>query len=182
MLGLGAGADRPDFEAFGEPFETSERIAAMDEAADLVDAWLRGETVDRSGQRFVARQVAVGPTPAQRPRPPIWLGASGRPGALRRAARWDGWIAVSINDDGVTLGLTPEAFAAQVERVRGEVVALGREAGSFDIAVFGQDGLGGARAADYEAAGATWWLESFSPMRGSLDELLATVSKGPPGR
>ncbi len=182
VLGLGAGADRPDFEAFGEPFETSERIAAMDEAAGLVDAWLRGETVDRAGQRFAATQVAVGPRPVQQPRPPIWLGASGRAGALRRAARWDGWIAVSINEDGVTLGLTPGAFAAQVERVRGEVAALGRDPATYEVAVFGQDGLGAARAAEYEAGGATWWLESYSPMRGSLDDLLEAVSKGPPAR
>jgi hypothetical protein len=32
----------------------------------------------------------------------------------------------------------------------------------------------------YAEAGATWWLESLSPMRGSLDELLAIVEAGPP--
>jgi hypothetical protein len=35
-------------------------------------------------------------------------------------------------------------------------------------------------ARGYAEAGATWWLESLSPMRGSLDVLLAIVSAGPP--
>lgn len=180
ILGLGAGGDQPDFEAFGEPWEASVRVAAMDEGSGLVDAWLRGETVEHAGARYVARGVAVGPSPLQRPRPPIWFGGM-RAGALRRAARWDGWIAVSILEDGVTLGLTPSTFEERVARVRQERAAAGLGE-PFDVAVFGQDGLGGARAADYDAAGATWWLESFSPMRGSFDELLAAVAKGPPGR
>ena len=29
-------------------------------------------------------------------------------------------------------------------------------------------------------AGVTWWLESLSPMRGSLDELRRIVEAGPP--
>jgi hypothetical protein len=29
-------------------------------------------------------------------------------------------------------------------------------------------------------AGATWWLESLSPMRGSVDDLEAIVRSGPP--
>ncbi len=179
ILGVGAGADRPDFEAFGEPWQASERIARMDEAAALVDAWLRGESSESEGASLVSRGVAVGPTPAQTPRPPIWFGGS-KPGALRRAARWDGWIAVSILEDGVTLGLPPDAFAEQVGRVREERAAAGLEAAPFDIAVFGQDGLGGAQAREYADAGATWWLESFSPMRGRLDELVGIIAEGPP--
>ncbi|HYM83641.1 MAG TPA: LLM class flavin-dependent oxidoreductase [Candidatus Dormibacteraeota bacterium] len=178
VLGVGSGADRPDFDAFDEPFEASERIGRMDEAVDLVDAWLRGETVEHEG-RLVERAVAVGPAPLQRPRPPIWFGSSGRPGALRRAARWDGWIAVSVNEDGVTLGLTPDAFGSAVTRLREERAAAGLD-GPYEIAVFGQDGLGGARASEFADAGATWWLESYSPMRGSLEEIDAAIAKGPP--
>jgi hypothetical protein len=32
----------------------------------------------------------------------------------------------------------------------------------------------------YQAAGATWWLESIHGMRGSLDEMMARVEAGPP--
>jgi alkanesulfonate monooxygenase SsuD/methylene tetrahydromethanopterin reductase-like flavin-dependent oxidoreductase (luciferase family) len=180
-LGIGAGGDPADFEAFGEPSGSAARIAALDEASILVDAWLRGGSVRHEGDVFVARDVPVGPTPARRPRPPIWFGGSGRPGALRRAAAWDGWIAVAVGDDGVSLSLAPDDLAEAVGRLRAERVALGRDTAAFDIAVFGQDGLGGYRASEFAAAGATWWLESFSPMRGTADELLAIVAKGPPG-
>ena len=50
----------------------------------------------------------------------------------------------------------------------------------FDIAVLGVAGLDGTSVADYSDAGATWWLESLSPMRGSIDELEAIVRDGPP--
>jgi hypothetical protein len=51
----------------------------------------------------------------------------------------------------------------------------------FDIAVFGFSEPSGTDAvAAFGAAGATWWLESLSPMRGSIDELLARIEAGPP--
>lgn len=179
-LGIGAGGDRADFEAFGEEWDLAFRLETLDEAASLVDAWLRGKTVRHDGDAVAVREVAVGPAAVQHPRPWIWFGASGRPGALRRAARWDGWIAVSIEEDGVTLGLTPDRLARLATDVRAAVEELGRDAAGFDIAVFGQDGLGGYRASEYAAAGATWWLESFSPMRGDLDRTIAEIVEGPP--
>lgn len=181
VLGIGAGGDPADFEAFGEPWDAASRVEALDEAARLIDQWLRGHAAHHAGAAFVARDVAVGPSPVQRPRPPIWFGAGTRAGALRRAARWDGWIAVSIEEDGVTLGLTPEELAVSIDRLRRGRSGIGGEpADPFEVAVFGRDGLGGVRARDYADAGATWWLETFSPMRGPLDGLLAEVAEGPP--
>jgi hypothetical protein len=51
----------------------------------------------------------------------------------------------------------------------------------FDVAVDGYSEPGDPvlpRA--YEAAGATWWLESIHGMRGSLEEMMARVEAGPP--
>ena len=180
VIGCGAGGDPGDFTAFGEPADAASRMPRFDEAIDLVDALLRGETVGHDGPGFVVRDVAVGPRPVQQPRPPIWLGGM-RPGALRRAARWDGWIAIAVADDGSGISLSPEAFGEKVERVRAERAALGRDAEPFDVAVFAfSDPYGPELAQTYAAAGATWWLESLSPMRGSLDDLLRIVAAGPP--
>jgi alkanesulfonate monooxygenase SsuD/methylene tetrahydromethanopterin reductase-like flavin-dependent oxidoreductase (luciferase family) len=179
VVGVGGGGDPGDFTAFGEPVDAPSRVARLDEGVALVDALLRGETVHHEGPAFVVRDVAVGPRPIQQPRPPIWVGGM-RPGALRRAARWDGWIAIAVADDGSAINLPPDAFHGMVERVYAERAALGRSDEPFDVAVFAfsePPGSDGARA--YEEAGATWWLESLSPMRGSLDTLLSIVAAGP---
>ena len=144
-----------------------------------IDPWLRGETarLDVDG----ATDVRVGPRPIQVPRPPIWIGGM-RPGALRRAARWDGWIAIGTSDDGSSMALAPEAFGAMVGRVDEERASLGRDRRAvrrrrLRLQRPGRAGL----VRSYAAQGATWWLESLSPMRGSVDELLAIVEGGPPG-
>jgi alkanesulfonate monooxygenase SsuD/methylene tetrahydromethanopterin reductase-like flavin-dependent oxidoreductase (luciferase family) len=180
VLGVGAGGDPGDFASFGEPVDAATRIPLLDEGVGLVDALLRGETVNHEGPSYVVRDVAVGPRPVQQPRPPIWLGGM-RPGGLRRAARWDGWIAIAVAEDGSGINLEPDAFAGMVDRVRAERAALGRTAEPFDFALFAinEDGRPDLPRA-YADAGATWWLESLSPMRGSLDGLLAIVAAGPP--
>jgi hypothetical protein len=150
----------------------------MDVALAAIDPWLRGETarLDADG----AADVRVGPRPVQTPRPPIWLGGM-RPGALRRAARWDGWIAIATSEDGSAIALSPEAFGEMVDRVHAERASTGLGGAPFDIAVFGFSDPGGADLVrSFADLGATWWLESLSPMRGSIDELLEVVEAGPP--
>ena len=169
VLGIGAGGDPADFTSFGESYEAKGRMARFDEAAALVDGYLRGDG-----------GPAVGPRPVQEPRPPIWVGGM-RPGALRRAARWDGWIAIAVSDDGSAMNLSADGLASMVERLRVERALAGHAGLPFDIAVFGFSEPSGADAvAAFGAAGATWWLESLSPMRGSIDKLLARVDAGPP--
>lgn len=177
-LGVGAGEDQPDFESFGESHERRVRIARMDEALSIVDHGLRGERLDHAGEHLRAVGVVLGPRPLQRPRPPMWLGAL-RPRGVRKAARWDGWIAVAMSEDGASMTMTPEALADLVAVVRAERAADGREREPFDIAVLGVDGLSGMHASAYADAGATWWLESISPMRGSLVKLETIVRDGP---
>jgi alkanesulfonate monooxygenase SsuD/methylene tetrahydromethanopterin reductase-like flavin-dependent oxidoreductase (luciferase family) len=179
ILGLGAGEDEPDFEAFGESHDRSTRIARMDEGIAVIDAGLRGERLEHRGAHLTAAGVTLGPRPAQRPRPPIWFGAL-RPAGLRRAARWEGWVAVSLAEDGVSIDLTPEDLAERAAIVTRERAGLGLEPRPYDIAVLGTSAGDGPGPRDYTAAGATWWLESLSPMRGSVEELEAIVRNGPP--
>jgi alkanesulfonate monooxygenase SsuD/methylene tetrahydromethanopterin reductase-like flavin-dependent oxidoreductase (luciferase family) len=182
VLGIGAGADPGDFVAFGDPFEAPQRIRRMDEAAEIVDELLRGRRLAHTVGDYVVDGVAVGPRPVQEPRPPIWLGGM-RPGAIRRAARWDGWIAVAVSEDGSTMELTPDAFGEAVGRLHLERAALGRADEPLEVALFAFSEPGEADlVAEYAAAGATWWLESLSPLRGSLQQLLARVEAGPPRR
>ena len=179
VLGVGSGGDRADFEAFGEPFDGT-RTALMDESLGLVDAYLRAEVVTHDGPAYTARGIAVCQAPAEPPRPPIWLGGM-KPGALRRAARWDGWIGIATSEDGSGMALTPSAFGEMVSRVNGEREIAGRSDAPFDVALFAlSEPSEGELVRAYEDAGATWWLESLSPTRGSMDGLLARVEVGPP--
>jgi alkanesulfonate monooxygenase SsuD/methylene tetrahydromethanopterin reductase-like flavin-dependent oxidoreductase (luciferase family) len=180
VLGVGAGGDPDDFSRFGEDADRAVRIASLDEGLALVDAFLRGETVEHHGDHYQVSGATVGPAPVQEPRPPIWLGGI-RPGALRRAAAWDGWIGIIVTDDGAGLALTPGDVAGCVERIDAEREVLGRLESPFDVALFADSRFADADAIRaYGEAGATWWLESLSPMRGSLEELVAIVEAGPP--
>jgi alkanesulfonate monooxygenase SsuD/methylene tetrahydromethanopterin reductase-like flavin-dependent oxidoreductase (luciferase family) len=180
VFGVGAGGDPGDFTAFGEGARLPERVARMDAALRTIDPWLRGEPARAEG--VGALDVTLGPRPVQAPRPPMWLGGM-RPGALRRAADWEGWIAIAVSDDGSSMILGPDRLAEMVETIRAERSARGRAEEPFDVAVFGFTGPDGGAVTDaFAAAGATWWLESLSPMRGSMDALTAIVEAGPPRR
>jgi hypothetical protein len=111
--------------------------------------------------------VKLSPTPRQN-RLPIWIGGN-RPASLRRASRWDGWIADSTDPTGMTLSPGD---------VRMSVETIGRT-DVYDVAVLGERER--ADPADYERAGATWWLENLHDERGSLDDVLQLVAAGPTG-
>jgi len=180
VLGVGSGGDSGDFLSFGEPFEPKERAAMMDESLVLVDAFLRGQTVHHEGPTWIVRDSAVGPRPIQQPRPPIWLGGM-KPGALRRAARWDGWIGIAVSEDGSAMVLSPEAFGGMVDRLHAERAVAGRTDAPFEVALFGFSEPGERDlVARYGDAGATWWLESLSPLGGSVERLLERIEAGPP--
>jgi alkanesulfonate monooxygenase SsuD/methylene tetrahydromethanopterin reductase-like flavin-dependent oxidoreductase (luciferase family) len=182
IVGVGTGGDPGDFEPFGESFDAARRTATFDEELALVDRLLRGESVDHEGPAFTFRNAAVGIRPVQQPRPPVWVGGM-KPGALRRAAAWDGWVANAVSDATFTMDRSPDEIAALVARCAAARRDLGRGAAPFDVAVFGvSDHRGREVVAAYADAGATWWLESLSPMRGSLAELRALVRDGPPAR
>ena len=101
-----------------------------------------------------------------------------RPGALRRAGRYDGWIAIGVADDGSGMNLTPDDLGRMVDDLQKERVDQDRP---FDVALFGMsDPSDPGRVAAYAEAGATWWLESLSLLRGTIDQLKAIVDAGPP--
>ena len=94
---------------------------------------------------------------------------------MRRAARWDGWIAGGDNEECKMIK-TPEQVAEQLAYIQQHRSTLG----PFEVALTGcsQPGEGGL-IRDYAAAGVTWWLESLHGFRGSFDELKARVMAGP---
>src|SRR5919197_5515749 len=165
VFGAGLGGIESEFGKFGEPTDARVRAELLDEGLELLRRLWSGEEVTHAGSHFTVDGVTLAPEPVQE-RVPIWIGGN-RPASLRRAARWDGWLADSADPTGMTL--TPDDAARSIERI-------GR-AEDFDVAVLGQSDRGDPH--DYAAAGATWWLENLHDQRGGLEEVLALVGRGP---
>jgi alkanesulfonate monooxygenase SsuD/methylene tetrahydromethanopterin reductase-like flavin-dependent oxidoreductase (luciferase family) len=166
---------RPDFAPFGEPEDDRTRAAMLDEGLELLEAYFSGEGITRYGKYYTAQAVRLLPTPVKRPRPPVWIGGDSR-AALRRAARWDGWIIGSVDENSRTVK-TPEQLAAQVAAIRQQRTTDS----DFDVAVDGVTKAGeGSLPREYEQAGATWWFECLHLLRGTFEELLQRIAAGPP--
>jgi alkanesulfonate monooxygenase SsuD/methylene tetrahydromethanopterin reductase-like flavin-dependent oxidoreductase (luciferase family) len=166
-----------DLEPFGDPTDAPTLAAQLDEGLELVTRLWSGETVSHHGRFYHAEAAQLVPTPAQQPRIPIWIGGDSR-AALRRAARWDGWVTGTVDEQG-QITKPPERLAEQVAVLR---EARGGAA-PCEVAVDGISSAGDRALPEaYARAGATWWLEAIFGSRGSLDEMLARVSAGPPGR
>src|SRR3712207_7902660 len=89
-----------------------------DEGLLILDGLWLGETVTHRGQHYTVEGVSLAPRPLQRPRIPIWIGGEGAP-ALRRAARWEGWLAPSTSPDGTpSMAKSPERIAEMVAEIR----------------------------------------------------------------
>ena len=91
ILGLGAGYRPNEFDAMG--LDRPHRVSRMYEAVEVVKALWTGEPVHFQGRHFAIDGEASSIVPAQRPRPPIWLGANGENGVRRVARAADAWIA-----------------------------------------------------------------------------------------
>jgi hypothetical protein len=86
-----------------------------------------------------------------------------------------------MTEDGSGMSMSPQSFGELVAVCHSERRELGRAGEPFDVAVLGISGAGQPQpSAAFGEAGATWWLESLSPLRGSLDDLEAIVRSGPP--
>jgi alkanesulfonate monooxygenase SsuD/methylene tetrahydromethanopterin reductase-like flavin-dependent oxidoreductase (luciferase family) len=175
VFGAGLGGVPEEFTAFGDPGDAKERAAMLDEGLMILDGLWSGAPVTHRGPHYAVEGVSLAPLPLQRPRIPIWIGGEGAP-ALRRAARWDGWLAPTANRDG-----TPSKSSARIAEMVAEIRRHRTTDAPFEVAVDGYSEAGDAtlpRA--YGEAGATWWLEIIHGTRGPLDEMIARVEAGPP--
>ena len=165
-FGAGLGGVTSEFGKFGEPTDATVRAAMLDEGLELLRRFWSGEEVTHHGEHYTVDGVTLAPAPVQE-RLPIWIGGN-RPPSLRRAARWDGWLADGADPTGVTL--SPDDITRSI-------ATIGRS-DEYDVAVLGESDRMDSGA--YAQAGATWWLENLHDKRGGVDEMLALVHQGPP--
>jgi probable F420-dependent oxidoreductase len=123
VLGLGAGWNREEYDAFGLPYDR--RVARFEEAFAIVRGLLAGERVTVLGEHWQARDAVLLPRPA---RPvPLMVGSNG-PRMLRatlpHVGAWNTWY--------TGFGNTAEGFAALNERISAAAREAGREPGEIE--------------------------------------------------
>ena len=119
VLGIGAGWNKTEFDAFGIAF--AERASRFEEAFEIVRRLLGGERVTFEG-RFSRVEGAV-LLPEPRRRVPLMVGSNGDRvlrAALPHVDAWNTWYA--------DFGNTPEGFAALNDRVTRLAREVGRPA------------------------------------------------------
>lgn len=182
VAGVGLGDDGwSEFSSFGEAVSPVDRGNMLDEALELLQRLLSGESVRHDGRYYSVETTPLLPTPRQA-RLPIWAACrwpNRKP--LARAARLQGCFPIFATTDQ-----PPPPDPAEVTAIRAALADLGA-ASDIDLVVrcslSGQDG---ARTSDTVAAlgqaGATWVLENFGPTEPPAVVVERVVRQGPPGR
>jgi F420-dependent oxidoreductase-like protein len=88
-LGLGAGWNQAEHEAYGFPFpDLGERIEILAEQLEIVHRQWTEDEFSFEGRHYRLQSSRAEPKPLQQPHPPIVMGGAGGPRAARLAARW----------------------------------------------------------------------------------------------
>ena len=160
ILGLGAGWNRREYDAFGFPYDR--RVSRFEEAFTIVRTLLRDGQIDFHGTFHDIDRCVLSPR-ASESGPPIMIGSIGDRMldiTLPHVDAWNMWWS--------QYGNSVEGFAREKERVDQLIAAAGRPPGSVaaTAAVLVQlhDGVG-RQMGDYDD------VETVTPLTGSVDEL-----------
>jgi probable F420-dependent oxidoreductase len=123
VLGIGAGWNRTEFDAFGIPYDR--RGARFEEAMAIIGPLLAGERVTVTGDHSSVEDAVLLPPPARRV--PLMIGSSG-PRVLRAALPW----AVAWNTWFDLYGNTPDGFESESAKVSAIAAETGRDPSSIE--------------------------------------------------
>jgi probable F420-dependent oxidoreductase len=134
IVGVGAGYQEPEFEALGADFANRNQLT--DDGIRTVTAIWSGESVNGN--------TAL-PRPAQRPRPPIWVGGNSKMAMRRAVELGDGWCPVpnprALVARRRTSSLeTVDDFRVKVAELRAHAASVGRT-GPFELPFMPFSGL-----------------------------------------
>jgi probable F420-dependent oxidoreductase len=118
IFGVGVGGEfKTDYAVAGVPMK--ERGARLSEAITVLRKLWTGEPVSHGGPHYPFMELTMSPAPKQPGGPPIWCGGRSD-GALKRAGELaDGWMSYVV---------TPEMYAAAMDKIQAAADAVGREA------------------------------------------------------
>ena len=119
ILGLGAGWHKPEYDAFGFPFE--HRFPRFVEAFTIIRTLLRERRIDFDGRYFTMRDCEIRPFGPRPGGPPLMIGSHGPrmlAETLPHVDMWNGWYAWTGN--------TVEGYAALHAEIDAASAASGR--------------------------------------------------------
>lgn len=184
ILGVGAGWNRPEYEAFGYPFD--HRVDRFEEALQILRPLLKEGRVDFAGQYYTARDCEIAPKSPRPGGPPLMIGG-GKPRMLLLTAQYaDLW--------NVGYMSIPRSIEKELKALRKACQEVGRDPASlpqtYMISLAWPDLLGWKQAkkrgslsgsieelatvlAEYEALGAAHLMFHINPSTPEGYERLA---------
>jgi alkanesulfonate monooxygenase SsuD/methylene tetrahydromethanopterin reductase-like flavin-dependent oxidoreductase (luciferase family) len=159
MLGLGAGWNRREYDAFGFPYDR--RVSRFAEAFTIVRTLLREGSIDFHGEFYDLDRCVLHPR-ARPEGPPLMVGSIGPRMldiTLPHVDSWNMWWS--------QYGNTVEGFRTEKQRVDERIAALGRtgEIAATAAVAVRLDGGVGRQMGDHSD------FESVRPLTGSPEEL-----------
>jgi probable F420-dependent oxidoreductase len=183
-LGLGAGWLRDEYERAGLPFDPAGvRIDRLEESIRILKRLLSGSPVSLHGKHYSVDGLTTFPPPAQRPRPPMLIGAGSRRmlGIAGREADIVNIMPRALPNGTISEDLSersPETVARKIEWVR---EAAGERSGELELGVIATVAPGGEgrRTAErlavergWGAAAAEHVLEMPSVLAGPVERIV----------
>jgi F420-dependent oxidoreductase-like protein len=125
VLGLGAGWNTQEHQAFGLPFPPlNERMAMLEEGLEVIKALHRDDPAQFVGRYYQLDGPNPRPKPAQRPHIPVLIGTTGERRMLRIVARYaDEWDVPGI--------IAPLAYRTRRERLMAYCREINRDPGEI---------------------------------------------------
>ena len=148
ILGIGAGWHKPEFDAFGYAF--AKRVDRFEEALQILNPLLKGETVDFAGTHYRAKECVITPAGPRQEGIPLLIGARG-PRMLRLVTRYaEQWNTAWLGQ--------PQELAERLEWIHEACAKEGRDPATLDVTV-------GAQVIFPDLGETTKWTEN--PLNGS---------------
>lgn len=128
VVGLGAGWNRTEFDAFGLPF--GRRVERFEEAFTIIRGLLAGERVTFTGQHHRVEGAVLLPASARPGGPPLMIGSTGPrvlASTIAHVDVWNAWWTDFAND--------PAGIAALRDRVDAACERVGRDPSTVERTV-----------------------------------------------
>ena len=175
VLGLGAGWNRTEFDAFGIPFD--HRVDRFEEAWTIIRELVAGQRSTFGGTHWSSGDAVLLPRRAGGGSIPLMVGSNGARVleiTLPHAHAWNTWF--------TEIGNTAEGFTEQSDRVDAIAERIGRDPSTIDrsacvLVRLGNDGDGGERPHDPAAPAITGSAEQIASVlrefaEAGADELI----------